>query len=244
MTLPASSLQRLQAFNYSNLNISSIFISDMDLFPGKTLVVQTTIQNAFFNTVSSATYIFLVPKIGSGKPYCGPCQLNDRTLCDNLNGICWISDSNYSISTPSFTTDCLTIMAPICFKIWIANGTTDSQCLDFVSYYNLTQMQIQPHVLNATYSIDGTIITVVFDSPIYRSNFIDCNSILTQETLQWLPSSKTGVWSAPNTLQINYNPSVGILGSLKFKNNVIYYDSPYSQIPLGPIIQPVLPSFL
>ena len=240
MDLPTSSIERLQAFNYSNLNISSIFISDLDLFPNKNISIQTTIQNAYFNTVTSTIYKLLIPGIASGKPYCGPCQLNDRTLCENLNGICWNSYLNYSTSTPYSTFDCLYLMAPICFKIWAINGTKDSQCLDFVSYYDLAAMKIKPQITSASYSDDGTIITVVFDSPINRAGFIDCNSLFMQETLEWLPSSKTGVWTSANTLQIKYNPSIGILNTLKFKDNAIYYDYPYAQIPLGPVQFPVI----
>ena len=165
--------------------------------------------------------------INCSKAFCGPCQLADRTLCAQLNGICWIDYTNNTISNPFTTTDCLKAMAPICYNIWTTTNVSNSQCTDFTSFLDFTQMQIKVKLLSAILTSDGQYIILTFDKPIYTNNFIDCSTAFSQDTLNWLPASKSCTWTNSTVLSVSFSPDQGIPNNItimpgNFSYNYIY----------------------
>ena len=163
------------------------------------------------------------------KTYCGPCQLNDRSLCSQLAGICW---TNYNDKCAVFSMggDCAIQMAKICYKIWKANGINDTQCADFVNYYNYTLMQIQPYLLNAYYKEDGKSFLLEFDQDMSQTGFTDASSIFDSTTLKWLPSPPSAQWINSKTLQVSYSPDGGIMETLTILPNTLYPSYKYAQV--------------
>ena len=100
------------------------------------------------------------------KPFCGPCQFNDRTICDQLVGICWQAYDNVCITGPTLTANCIAAVAKICYAIWYVNGTTDSQCADFKDSFNMELMKKKPMLQSAVYAVDGQSFTLTFDCEI------------------------------------------------------------------------------
>ena len=142
--------------------------------------------------------------INCSKSYCGPCQFADRTLCDKLVKLCWVDYKNYSVIDPLFTSDCLTAIAPLCYKIWTTTDLADKQCLDYVKILDFTKMKTKVVLTKAILSNDGLYINVFFDNPVYRNFFTDCTTVFSQETLNWLPSGKTCKWYNSTMLQVDF----------------------------------------
>lgn len=165
------------------------------------------------------------------KPFCGPCQFNDRTICDQLVGICWPYYDNVCITGPNLTQNCLSAVAKICYAIWLVNGTNDPQCADFTSSFNMELMKKKPNLRSAAYAVDGQSFTLVFDTAINQNQFTDASVVFDAETLKWIPSSKSATWLSSTTLNVAYNPQVGILTKLTLLNNSIYNDYKYAQVP-------------
>ena len=163
--------------------------------------------------------------------HCGPCKLHDRSLCDQLVGFCW-ADYNDKCANFSAGSDCVTQMASICYKIWLVNGTNDTQCADLVTYLNFTLMQLKASLINAYYSSDGQNLLLEFDQDIYKVGFTDASSIFSSDTLKWLPSSRNAQWINSRTLQVAYSPDVGIMTSLTILPNSLYPNYKYAQIPV------------
>jgi len=216
-----------------NFNKTEITVRDYDLVPGKQMNFKAQILTPYNVYITTEYYNVIVPPIASGKRYCGPCQLNDRTKCIQFNNVCWIDYMNYAISDPFNTTECLKAMAPICYQIWNTSTSSldDPQCLDFKNYYNYTAMKIQPFLLSAAYSSRGDIITLQFDEAIQQSNWVDCSNAFEYETIKWLPRSKSCKWTSPKTLEVDYEPQFGIMRQLTIKSTVFYYSYFYSQNP-------------
>ena len=163
--------------------------------------------------------------------HCGVCKLHDRSLCDQLVGICW---PNYDdkCANLSVSDDCVMKMASICYKIWIVNGTNDTQCADFASYYNFTLMQLKANLINAYYKDDGQSIILEFDQEISQTGITDASSVFNSSTLKWLPSSMSAQWINSKTLQVAYSPDVGIMKTLTILPNALYPNYKYAQIPV------------
>ena len=225
--IPAETITRLR--DIGNGNKTNFTIVDYDLFPGKTLNIRTTMHTPYYTEVLSNLESILVPPIASGKPYCGPCQLTDRTRCAQFNGVCWTDFMVYTITNPFNNTDCLKVMASECYTIWKATSLADTQCIDFLPYFNYTKMQIKPNVTGASYASNGKTITVTFTEPIYTVGFTDCTGIFEAATLNWLPTSKSARWVSSYKLEVDYDPQIGIMEEMQIKGGALYYDYPYSQ---------------
>ena len=108
--------------------------------------------------------------------HCGVCKLHDRSLCNQLVGVCWPSYDD-KCANLSISDDCVTRMASICYKIWLVNGTNDTQCADFVNYFNFTLMQLNASLINAYYKEDGQSFVLEFDQDISQAGFSDASSV-------------------------------------------------------------------
>lgn len=164
------------------------------------------------------------------RTYCGPCQLNDRSLCLQLNNVCWLNYTNGCELSPRNSSDCYTAIATICYNIWVANGTYDPQCVDFTSVFNFALMQAKPTLLSASYANDGQSFFLTFDQAINQIGFTDASAVFSDATLNWLPSSRIAKWLNQTTLQVTYQPQAGIMPSLTLKQNAIYSTYLYAQV--------------
>ena len=178
--------------------------------------------------------------INCSRNYCGPCQFNDRTICSSLNGVCWVDYTNFTVNSPFNTTTCIKAVAPICFQIWNTSTVTDNQCLDFVQSLNFSQMGIKVHLMNATLTPDVLYLVANFDNAIYRTNFTDCSTLFSQNTLNWLSSAETCHWFNSTQLLIDYDISIGIPPSLTILPNVFHYDYVYSQVSADATTVPIV----
>ena len=115
--------------------------------------------------------------------YCGVCKFHDRSMCDKLVGICWTT-YNDKCANISISYDCAIQMASICYKIWLVNGTNDTQCADFANFYNFTLMKIKPSLTNAYYKDDGQSFLLEFDQEMSQASFTDASSIFDSNTLK------------------------------------------------------------
>jgi len=212
-----------------NFNKTNITIPDYDLIPDKQMSFKARILNVYNTNITTEYYNVTVPKIASGKRYCGPCQFNDRSKCIQFNNVCWLDFMNYTVFDPFNTTECLKAMAPICYQIWNSSAVDDPQCLDFKNYYNFTAMNIKPSLLSASYSTNGKIISLEFNEAIQQSDWVDCSNAFETETLKWLPPSKSCKWTSPKILEVDYEPQVGIMQQLIIKSKSFYFDYLYAQ---------------
>lgn len=226
--------------NATSFNQSSITIYNYDLFPGWGFRIRSRILTPFNNTIYSGNFTLLVPNIASGKYYCGACQLNDKSLCAQLNDVCWVYYMNYTITSPFNTSDCLAAMAPICYNIWKVNGTSDYQCLDFIYSFNYNLMKLKPKISSGTYSTDGQSILITFSSDISCSRIPDATSIFDSVTLNWLPADHTMTCPYTNTIQVAYDPRKGYVNNLNFLPNSIYSSYTYAQEPMDSVSLPVI----
>ena len=171
--------------------------------------------------------------------YCGVCKLHDRSLCDQLIGFCWTSYSD-KCTNLSISYDCGVQMASICYKIWMVNGTNDTQCADFASFYNFTLMQIKPSLIKAYYNDDGQSFSLEFDQEMSQVGFTDASSIFDSNTLKWLPSPPSAKWINSTTLQVSFSPGGGILNSLTILPNTLYPSYKYAQVSVTATNFPVI----
>eukprot|EP01022_Parablepharisma_sp_SALTPOND_P022586 TRINITY_DN45_c0_g2_i5.p1 TRINITY_DN45_c0_g2~~TRINITY_DN45_c0_g2_i5.p1 ORF type:complete len:1513 (-),score=185.04 TRINITY_DN45_c0_g2_i5:92-4630(-) len=105
--------------------------------------------------------------------------------------------------------------------------------------FNFTAMKIKPSAISALYSNTGKSIFLIFDYPIYRENFVDCSGVFDQATLKWLPPSRACSWKTPTSLEIAYDPQIGVMEEIGVKENVFFYDYTYSQEPVAPVKVPI-----
>eukprot|EP01022_Parablepharisma_sp_SALTPOND_P022581 TRINITY_DN45_c0_g1_i1.p1 TRINITY_DN45_c0_g1~~TRINITY_DN45_c0_g1_i1.p1 ORF type:complete len:2028 (-),score=149.77 TRINITY_DN45_c0_g1_i1:98-5482(-) len=232
--IPLDTINRLSFIN--EINETSIRIPDYDLFPLKVLQVRARIRTPYKAYVASNLLSITVPVIASGKKHCGPCQLDNRMKCAQFNGVCWKDYSDYTVTEPFNTTDCLKAMAPVCYSIWNSSTLDNSQCLDFKSSYNFTAMKIKPNATSARYSSSGKSIYLIFDQPTAFKGISDCSGVFDQSTLNWLPPSRACSWTSPTSLEIEYNPEIGIMEVIVLKEDAFFYDYPYSQEPADPTV--------
>ena len=169
---------------------------------------------------------------------CGPCKLVNRSMCVQYNGICWTNYEDRCASV-SITDNCINKIAKVCYKIWMANGTNDPQCIDYASYLNFTLMQVKPNLISAIYSSDGQNISLTFDQAIYQVGFTDASSVFNSDTLKWLPSSRSAQWTSQNVLNVAYSPESGIMTKLTLLENAIYINYPYAQVAASAVDFPV-----
>jgi len=212
-----------------NFNKNNITVPDYDLVPDKLLFFKVRAVNLYNTNIISDYYNVTVPKIASGKRYCGPCQLNDRAKCVQFNNICWKDFLNYTVIDPFNSTECLKAMAPVCYSIWNYTSFDDPQCLDFKQFYNFTAMKIKPLLKSANYSSNGKFISLEFNEQIQQSQWYDCSSIFDATTTNWLPQSKSCRWTGPKILVVDYEPQIGIMQQLTIKSKSFYYDYEYAQ---------------
>ena len=163
--------------------------------------------------------------------YCGACQLNDRASCLRLNGYCWKDSKNLSETPKINETNCLLNMAPVCYKIWSANGfkTDDSQCKQYQQKYNATLMSKKASIINATqvYS-SSAIITILFDTDTNSKTAHNCASLLAIDTVRALGYSASCRWKTSREYEISYNPIQEYVTSISFKGGNIYINYLYT----------------
>jgi hypothetical protein len=116
--------------------------------------------------------------------------------------------------------------------VWKVNGTGDVQCSDFLPYYDFARMKLKPTALIAAYSADGSSITITFNVPVRQDAFADCSQLFETQTLNYLPKAKAPKWLSTIQLEIAYDPEAGILQTLEFSGNALYYDYVYAQEPI------------
>ena len=161
--------------------------------------------------------------------FCGPCKFYDRNLCYQLNSICWADYQDTCVFSPIISMDCIKAVAKVCYKIWLANGIGDPQCSDFVNYLNFALMQTKPTLQSAAFAPDGQSFSLTFDQAIYQTGLTDATAVFSQETLSWLPSSKSIKWTDLNVLKVSYQPQNNILTSLTLKNQAIFINYQFAQ---------------
>ena len=158
------------------------------LAPEATIAVTLVAKD---NTELKATKTknFTIPK-QIANIYCGPCQLHDRSSCAKLNGVCW--DNYKSIyDTPRLNSSyCLINMASFCYKIWLSNGLSDSQCKEYLNLLDFSTMNLMPHAVSAKYVNGiGSSILIEFDTDINTASIHSCVSVLRSDTLEKLGQS-------------------------------------------------------
>eukprot|EP01022_Parablepharisma_sp_SALTPOND_P023301 TRINITY_DN489_c0_g1_i2.p1 TRINITY_DN489_c0_g1~~TRINITY_DN489_c0_g1_i2.p1 ORF type:complete len:3581 (+),score=247.31 TRINITY_DN489_c0_g1_i2:188-10930(+) len=228
----------------ANSNASSFTITDVDLYAFKPIRIKSWISTPYDTNVYSNTLEFTVPPTKEGKRHCGACQFDNRDKCALYNGICWVDYLDYSVTQPFYTNDCLKVMASVCYEIWKAKGASDPQCNDFSDHFNYTEMEVKPTIIAARYSSTGKSISIFFDRRMNQEVVTSCNDIFTQETLNWLPEACTIYWYNSTCLQFDYDPQVGIMGSLQIKENTLFYNYKYPQTALDAVtVEVELPKF-
>ena len=161
--------------------------------------------------------------------YCGSCQFNDRTLCSNLTGVCWVNFNNFNISIPLNTSACLKAVAPICYGIWKTSNQSDPQCLNFVQYFDFSQMMTKVGLTAAILSSDGLYLNVIFDKPVWTTDFTDCTTVFSQDTLNWLPAGKTCTWFNSTMLQVDFVAANGVPPTITIMPNTFKFNYLYCQ---------------
>jgi len=212
-----------------NFNKANITIPDYDLIPDKIMSFKVRIVTPYNTNITSEYHYATVPRIASGKRYCGPCQLNDRSKCIQFNNVCWLNSNNYTVIDPFNSTECLKAMAPVCYSIWNSTSFDDPQCLDFKQFYNFTAMKIKPLLKSANYSSNGKQILIEFSDAIQRFPWDDCSNAFDTITTNWLPQLKSCTWISPKILAVGYEPQIGIMTQLTIKSKAFYYDYQYAQ---------------
>ena len=72
--------------------------------------------------------------------------------------------------------------------------------------------------------------SLTFDQAIYQTGFTDATAVFSQETLNWLPSSKSAQWTSANVLKVSYQPQNGILSKLTLKSQAIFINYQFAQV--------------
>ena len=162
------------------------------------------------------------------KKYCGPCQLDDRNACLQLNDLCW-SRFDDKCAPVTVTWDCLLAVSKICYKIWLANGLSDIQCIDFASSINLDVMKARPNLLSASYAADGQSIILEFDRDMSRRGINDASAVFDSDTLRWFPNTRSIQWISFRILKVDYSPEVGLMEKLNILPNALYSSYMYAQ---------------
>ncbi len=117
--------------------------------------------------------------------YCGPCQLNDRSSCDNFKGTCWNNYLDVTEKPKLNSVPCLNQMSKICFNIWLLNGQSDFQCREYVSVLNFTAMTIKPTALSAKQTVETyTDIIITFNMDINYYSIEDCALVIASTTMK------------------------------------------------------------
>jgi len=213
--------------NIINTKQASIYIPEWHLYSGKKLRIQANFLNPFNTIVYSNIMEILIPPTTYGKPYCGPCQFDFRTQCPQFNGICWEDYLNNTIKGPNNSSDCISMAAPFCYKIWLKNPN-DPQCADFVPHLNFEYMKIWPKLLSAFYAISGKSITFVFDTPVRTAGASVCYTIFSPTTLRWLPTTCSINWVNLTAFSVDYDTTNGIMTEATIKSGALFFNYPYS----------------
>jgi len=223
--VPSETLSRFTTIG--NFNKTEITIPSQDLIPGKAIKIRSRLTNAFdYETVANWITI-VIPLISEGRIHCGPCQLNDRTKCAYLSGICWTNYNDISVTRPILSTDCKRLMAPICYPILLANKN-DPQCKDFVAIYDLDAMKIKPLLLYVAFSTTGKSVILKFNAQIKQTNPIDYSLAFDPETLKWLPEPLTCTWLNSTSLAVRYDPEKGAMEKFTILADSFFYDYEYA----------------
>ena len=194
-----------------------------------TLNIAVTAISKDNNITASGSYNLPIPP--SANIYCGPCQLTDRGICEQLNGVCWNDFDNVAETPFTRNNNCLLRMAPICYKIWKANGfnTNDQQCKEYLPFYNISQMIQKPALVNSTQVLNGKpIISLEFDTMINNSTLYDCGFIFTSESLQKLGPNPSCLWITQKRLEIIYSPLSDYATNITIKEGIIRTSYTYS----------------
>eukprot|EP01022_Parablepharisma_sp_SALTPOND_P013182 TRINITY_DN1740_c0_g1_i1.p1 TRINITY_DN1740_c0_g1~~TRINITY_DN1740_c0_g1_i1.p1 ORF type:complete len:1321 (-),score=117.27 TRINITY_DN1740_c0_g1_i1:3196-7158(-) len=157
-------------------------------------------------------------------------------MCSALDGICWSNHLNYAVVAPDLSQNCINEIATPCYKIWQEYTLADLQCIHFVDSLDFAQMALKPNVTNATYSADGTILSINFSLPIDQSDVLSLAQVLEPESLEMLPAAKSFRWFLPTQLHIDYEPYRGILKEIKTRGFSLHYPYEYSQEKVDPAL--------
>ena len=227
LSVPASFLSSLAEATATTNSI--LKIPHNALVPGNTLIITVTAINNDKNIRVSYSYTLPIPS--SANLYCGPCQFTDRASCERLNGICW-SDYNIITETPrTKESNCLLKIAAICYKIWRSRGfdTSDPQCKEYISFYNLSLMNQKPVLANSSQILNGKPkIILEFDTMINNSTLYDCAFILSLESLQKIGPNPSCVWKSQKILEIIYSPQNDYATNITIKEGIIRTSYTYS----------------
>ena len=173
------------------------------------------------------------------KRHCGACQLDDRELCVQLDGICWYDSSDKCERNSSISTDCLAAIYEICYDIWQSSNTNDPQCADFKNSFNMTLMELQPKILSAYYDTDGQSFLITFDQDMDPVWCLDAACIFDSNTMSWLPDPCSIQWDTPKILRVFYNPEVGIMPSFTVNPEALYIVYTYAMVEVVAVNYPV-----
>lgn len=89
-------------------------------------------------------------------------------------------------------------------------------------------MNMIPVLLSASYTKSGQSILLKFNTAIQGLKNYECSQAFDQETLKWLPPTRTCRKLDASTIEVNYDSQKGILEYLTINNNSFYKESDYS----------------
>jgi len=240
--LPADTLTYLRTIGSNNK--TSLFFPEWYLYAGRKLRIQASFLSPYKTTTVSNLIDFTVPPTTSGKPYCGPCQLDSREKCPLFNGVCWDDDKNITIKGPNNSSDCIKMIVDTCYDIWSKSTLDDPQCADFVDHLNYTQMKIWPKLLSAYYSTNGKSIIFVLDKPVRVVGAGSCNDIFNAATLKWLPRTCSINWVNLTSFSVDYDTANGIMTEATVISGALFYSYPYSKFSVNETtVNVTLPKF-
>ena len=179
-----SFISDLKNINTVNQNLT---IPHTSLNPGGKIEIKLTVRNANGFYSSSTLTVDIGPSKDT-KNYCGPCQFNDREICQKLNNFCWTNYLNVNDSIKLSNENCLITAAKYCYQIWSATSLDDPQCIEFNASLNLTKMKNTLNVSSAKYEISDkeTSIIINFSAAVRISNIQSCSGVVTKATLDCL----------------------------------------------------------
>ena len=179
-----SFISDLKNIDTDNQNLT---IPHTSLNPGGKIEIKLTVRNAngFY---SSSTLTVDINPSKNKKNYCGPCQFNDREICQKLNTICWTNYLDVNEPNKSYSENCLITAAKYCYQIWSDTSLDDPQCVEFNTKLNFTLMKNTLNVSSAKYEMSDkeTSIIINFSAAVRISNIQSCSGVVTKATLDCL----------------------------------------------------------
>ena len=229
--------------SYANTTYPKLLLPGYTLARGATIQVSLTVSDSTTGISASTSISFITDSTGTNV-YCGPCQLDNRALCSQFNGICW-KDFNNGSESPNYSDTCLWQMASICYELW-KNNPSDPQCSNFNLNLSYSLMSKIPAALNGNHTTgDGSIITINFDMNISNSQLTNCAMVLTAASLRAISPDYSCTWINKTQYQIKYVPSGNnFIKNITLKSGVIAFDYLYSQVYMQETNLQVIPPIL